>query len=142
MDVASAAILGSGHVVISVAKDINSTILAVIAGLAMSAHASEQLFNDYYPTKHPTMADPVRQSEGTLESDKSPVTAALRSPMVCLLCIRAFHAHSKNTEATMQTTVSVRTLIPNTYMLAKATESGAMITIAMILVVSTLLHDI
>ena len=39
----------------------------------------------------------------------------------------------------LQTTVSVRTLIPNTYMLTKSDGIRAMITIAMILVVSTLL---
>ena len=35
VEVASAAILGSGHVVISVANEMNRTILAVIAGFTM-----------------------------------------------------------------------------------------------------------
>ena len=57
VDVASAAILGSGHVVISVAKDINSTILAVMAGLAMFLPTPpNSCLTITIPTKQPTMA--------------------------------------------------------------------------------------
>ena len=57
VDVASAAILGAGHVVISVAKEINSTILAVIAGFAIFLPTPpNNCLMTMIATKQPTMA--------------------------------------------------------------------------------------
>ena len=115
VDVASTAILGAGHVVISVAKDKSSTILPTIAGFAtFFPMPPKSCLTMTIATKHPTTAIQNGSPEGTLNAIRVPVTAALRSPTVCLLFISLFHAHSKNTEATIQISVRGTTLNPNT----------------------------
>ena len=83
VDVASAAILGSGHVVISVAKEMNRTILAVIAGFTIFLPIPpKSCFTTITATKQPTIAIQYGSPAGTLKAISVPVTAALRSPTV------------------------------------------------------------
>ena len=130
---------GTGQVVISVAKEMNRTILAVIAGFTIFLPMPpNSCFTTMMATKQPTMAIQYGRPDGTLNAISIPVRAAERSPTVCVFFISLLYTHSKNMLAAMQTTVRMSALNPNTQMLTSRDGTRARITMAMVLEVSRL----
>ena len=115
VDVASATYLGAGHVVISVAKEMNRMIRAVMAGFTrFLPMPPKSCLTTMMAAKSPMRSVQIGSPAGTLKAMSMPVSAAEQSLTVCLLLRRAFHPHSKNMQAAMDTAVRRITLNPNT----------------------------
>ena len=103
------------QLVIGVAKPMNSVILPTMAGLAKFwPRPPKSCFTTTIAMKHPTAAIQIGSLTGRLNARISPVTAALRSPMVLSRFIIFLTSHSKNTQKTMQQTAITRDLMPKT----------------------------
>ena len=70
------------------ANEMNRKILAVIAGLLKFLPIPpKSCFTTMIAKAHPMIACQIGKVEGTLKAIRRPVSAAERSPMVCVLCM-------------------------------------------------------
>ena len=125
---------GSAQVVIGAVSEIIRTIRAVIAGFAKFwPSPPKSCFTITIATKLPRTAIQKGSVTGRLSASMIPVTAALRSPIVCSLFIIFRHRYSNTTDEAVHTAISAAALNPKNVTAAIIAGTSETITIDIIL---------